>query len=529
MLPPHEEPESLQIRCPACSQRFKVGVDLRDRMVECGSCEHRFRIDDETIVRSKKFYPGERKDTRLDGFARVPHAPSHQPNIQTVQYAAEPSQASFEPPSPQRILAAIVGVAGMLVVAAVLFYGDRRGGLLDGVQFSGRLAIAAFAGVLGSVMVIYGNPRGRVKAIAVSIVFLVGLITLPFVFNKASEPLESKVPVGIAPAKEEVKLVDDRARIMGIEPLLRENARVSPGDARKAAVGVWLRGMRLSNKSKAMEYLLRATGASPSSHLYPRDDDNWLIVLSGSSLPIEEISLLAGKFASDREDTRIHSDLGVIEVKVDNNVFVEGPLDKLQDKNSPAFYDLNRRELESIDLERSMKAAKRVADAEPKIYRDDITRLLTQLVKDAGVDPVKLGDLSRALTVWAPESDTKSVAEMTVAFQKLRAEKILPSRDMVTFLTNRKATMIAPLLEEMWVADATSWEPLYGNLGPVIEPLLLKRFPDTVGSLRQSTVRLLGRVGGAKSATVLQAAQAGADTEQRVLIERALKEISTRK
>ena len=62
----------LLIRCPSCGQRFKVEEDLRERTVECGGCEHRFRINDEVIVRGKRFYPGERKDPRLNRFHRVP-------------------------------------------------------------------------------------------------------------------------------------------------------------------------------------------------------------------------------------------------------------------------------------------------------------------------------------------------------------------------------------------------------------------------------------------------------------------------
>ena len=60
----HSNPDSslLLIRCPSCGQRFKVGEDFRGRSVECGGCEHRFRIQDEVIVRGRKFYPGERSN-----------------------------------------------------------------------------------------------------------------------------------------------------------------------------------------------------------------------------------------------------------------------------------------------------------------------------------------------------------------------------------------------------------------------------------------------------------------------------------
>jgi hypothetical protein len=50
-------------------------------------------------------------------------------------------------------------------------------------------------------------------------------------------------------------------------------------------------------------------------------------------------------------------------------LFIEGPIEKLSNKQDPAFYELNKRELESIDLERAKRAVQRLAEAEPKIYR----------------------------------------------------------------------------------------------------------------------------------------------------------------
>ena len=68
MLSHPSDDSLLLIRCPTCGQRFKVGEDLRERTVECGGCESRFRINDEVIVRGRKFYPGERKDPGFNRF-----------------------------------------------------------------------------------------------------------------------------------------------------------------------------------------------------------------------------------------------------------------------------------------------------------------------------------------------------------------------------------------------------------------------------------------------------------------------------
>jgi len=531
MLPPHDEPENLQIRCPACGQRFKVGVDLRDRMVECGSCEHRFRIDDDTILRTKKFYPGERRDTRLDGFARVPHAPAMQPNIETAHYAAEPSMASFEPPSPLRTLTAVVGVVAMISVSLLLVFGASPDGALGGVTLTQRIELAGFASLVGSAMLIYGNPRGRLKAVLVSLVFAGVLLSLPFLCKGGSAPVVEVRPVERRQPEKTESVADktaELARTIGLDPLIKENDAIAGSGNGTRAVGIWLRNLRLSSKTQVNDYLIRSTGADAnSSHLYPREHEEALMVLSGLKQPLEEVAVAAGKLGHDRDSIHVHPELNVVEVLVDNDIFLEGSYEKLQDKANPAFYDLNRRELQSPSLDRVRAAIKRVADAEPKIYRDDITRQLVQLAKES--DGPMLGDVSRALGVWALPENEAAVAAVTAAFEKMWAAHIVPERDTIMFLVKRKATSIAASLDAMWMEDATGWESLYGDLGPVIEPMVLKHFQDaTSGSLRQSAARLLGRVGTAKSLPVLTAAKDTTDTELKVIVDRAIKTIQER-
>jgi len=520
MLPNHEDPDQLQIRCPACGQRFKVGSDLRDRMVECGSCEHRFRIDDETILRTKKFYPGERRDPRLDGFARVPHAPSVLPNVQTIRYAEEPAHESFEPPTPQRTMAAVVGCIGMVMAGLLLTLGASRTGALDGFELPSRLALAGFASVLGSVMLVYGNPRARKKALVLAAISSAILLSLPFIFREGSMPLGKGLPTTRSPepggATDETA---DLARQIGLDPLIQENARLVTSGSSARAVGIWFRQLRVSNKLLVRDYMIRTTGADPSSSIYQRDGDDWLMVLSGITDSIEEIAVIAGRIGHDRDATHILTKLGVIEVVVDNNFFVEGPADKLQDKSSPAFYDLNRRELDSIDLDRCRKAVKRLAEAEPKLYRDDIKRRLVQLLKEA--DAPMQGDICRALGAWSEPDDEKAVAAAVLALQKLQLKGSTPPRDTLVFLVNRKSMEVAPILDKLWAGDPTVWEQLYGELGPAIEPLILARMKEASSSVEHSAVRLLARVGGKASLPVIAAARDGADAELRVLIERA--------
>ncbi|OYV06879.1 MAG: hypothetical protein CFE26_03920, partial [Verrucomicrobiales bacterium VVV1] len=123
------------------------------------------------------------------------------------------------------------------------------------------------------------------------------------------------------------------AKTIGLDPLIQENARLAGGDGKLRAVGVWFRQLQFTNKLLVRDYMIRATGADVSSSIYPREGEDWLMVLSGVSESIEEIAIIAGKIGHDHDSTRILDKLGVIEVVVDNNLFIEGAADKMQDKS----------------------------------------------------------------------------------------------------------------------------------------------------------------------------------------------------
>ena len=136
------------------------------------------------------------------------------------------------------------------------------------------------------------------------------------------------------------------------------------------AVGLWLRGLREFHRLQVRDYIVRNSGADPSSHMYPRSGD-YLMVVTGVTEDLSALARLCERFGEVR---RTVDELRIIEVAVTNNSFQEGPLEKLTDPANPAFYELNKRELESIDLERARRAVTRLAPVEPKLYRKDIAR-----------------------------------------------------------------------------------------------------------------------------------------------------------
>lgn len=522
--------DKLSIRCPGCSQRFKVGPELMDRMVECGTCEHRFRVNDEVVVRQKRFYPGERRDRGLDQFSRIPKGRELATNFQTAHYAQEPVHAPVAGTSPLRLIFGLVAVTAVVLVLMLLAFGGKPGGMLDGAPQSKRLMLAAFTAVIAWVFLLAANPGARIRATIGALLSSGLLLSFPFLFTEGDTPKSQDsgtlVVNPVAPPKRDEPHDPTYGALkkeLGYEQVEREIERYksSPELAGKSAAGIWLRGMQGYHRLQIRDYIIRSTGADPESHIYPRTPD-YLMVVSGVGQDLSELARLCERFG---EVKRVIDDLRVIEVAVDNDSFKEGPLDKLTNRDNPSFYEMNRRELESIDLERSRNAVVRLADAEPKLYRKDIVARMLQLMKEGDV---RMQDqICRALLVWA-EPEDGSVPAVRAALAKLPPKGGEVPESMVKFLAASKDQEAIPLVDALWVADHNRWEELYGNFGPAIEDLVLSHFGKAAPSMKRSAARLLGKNGSAKSIPVLESARAGADAELSVFIERAITAIQAR-
>ena len=246
------------------------------------------------------------------------------------------------------------------------------------------------------------------------------------------------------------------------------------------------------------------------------------MVVTGITFSLQALA----EFASALGDiVEIHPELSLIEVKVRNENFVESPMKKLSNKDDPAFYELNKRELESIDLTRIERAVKRLADAEPRIYRADITRKLLDLLGD---DSVKFkDDICRALLVWTEEPGPAGDAALAEVMKRVAAERDV-SPEMISLIVKEKNPGVIPILDTLWFKNPMVWESIYGDVGPAAESTLLRRFPETEGTIRYSAVRILGRVGGIESLPVIKASADGADSELKVLFGQAEESIRSR-
>ena len=175
--------EKIQIQCTACKQKFEVTESYKGKMVECGACDHRFKVSGVAIISKKKrFYPGEKAQKNADHFAKAPVTQEAlQDNTQT-SYAPKIDAARVTPLNPVRKLCIGIGVFLLLLTIGIFVAGGKKGGFLQDIHTDKRLIIAGFITAFGVTLIMYGAKARRTKAFLFCLLLGGGLMAMPYVF-----------------------------------------------------------------------------------------------------------------------------------------------------------------------------------------------------------------------------------------------------------------------------------------------------------------------------------------------------------
>jgi hypothetical protein len=525
MLENKEDSENLNVRCPMCRQRFSVAPEFMDRTVECGGCEKQFRITEETLIHSKKVYPGEKKDTELNQFRRIPiDSVAATKDTQAINYADFNHPVQIGPASPQRVIAGISGVTIMLFGALILFVASKPQSLLGGMPLEKKLIFAGFTSLLGFIFLLYANPLARMKASICGILLATGIFTIPFYIkepaikpDKDLNKIEAIVPLPVAPDP----LQALRERFL-TQPIEKEQKLLDAKKIDKSTCGIYLTDMLPRNKLNARDYLVRETHAGISSHPYPRNDSDFLVVLTEIEMDFDQVTKIAGKLG---KVTETHPEIHVIVVNVDNKLFDAGSADKLNDKTHPLFYDLNRQELQCIELGRIQLAVERLADSDAALLRSDISIILIELLEKPGV--TFHDSIARALLKWADDPSPAADAALKI-LKTYTADNTPPPEHLVRLVANHKNPEAIPTMIAVWETNPATWDKELVKFGPAIESSVLEKITSDQSSLRHTAIKILAEVGTDLSLTELRKALNSNDTETRLLAERAIHQIESR-
>lgn len=507
-------------------------------MVECGVCENRFHIRDEVVIRVRKFYPGEKRHHGLNRFQRVSYsqpinAPMTADEIapSSPHLPTPPPVVPYQPAPPQRILAGMLGIGVMIGIGLLMLFGSDHGGPLDGMEVGRKLLLAGFTSLLGLGLLIYANPNTRGLAAGLGLLASCGLMAIPLFIREGSSSIDEAnapmVPPAVNakdnepanPQQQRITTIRERA---GLRPLEQEIERLRQENDSRFAYGLLLVGLQESNRIAVRDYMFRVTSAAPSSHIYPRNEREYLFVLTGLDLNLERLAAMASPLGTV---TDLIPELNLAVVAVNNDVFVEPPSGTLVDRAHPEFYELNLRELKSIDLQRVERAVARLADSEPRMYRVDIARRLRELMSESGVN--FHASIAKALRTWDTDIHTAALAAgMTARILHERGD-VLPT-EVAALALEKPTPELVPVLVDQWRNNTLMWEGHCVRLGSLIESAMLRELENANPSLIHSAVRVLGHVGGNAARAKLESLRESAEPELRVVVNRALERISSR-
>jgi hypothetical protein len=525
--------EQLQIRCPSCGQRFKVGNELYGRMVECGACEHRFRVTEETIIRNKKFYPKDKSPVDPVSYARLSgDGFGAAPEEVFLSYEEATANATFGPTSFGRTLAGIVGSCFMAILLLLFITSDKNSGMLQGMTNDRKIILALFISVISGGMIVYANPRARIKSGMFALMGALALLLAPIYLNQGA----GKIPIVTKPTiTEEVPekndtTLDDLREEVGCAPIEKALANSLNRDR---VVAVWLRDTRQSNSIAVFDYLRMISKADDSSQVYERKQKKcFLVVLTNSALDLKQVAVECFRLG---EVVRTVPELNLIELKVDNSKFDERPEEELSNQKHLAFYEMNLMELEGIDFRRINQAVKRLILAPPTQSRTDIIRRMNQLLSMTERDGLftsndrdeLFNNLAQAIYQWSDGKDGSPEAMMQVVTSR-HANKKEINATAIRFLVEKKQQNVVPILHEVWQKQPEKWEEIYILAGAAAESQIISSFTHSSLPIKLSAFRIAARVGTAVSLKALEAVAASdIDQETKTACQNAIRNIKS--
>ncbi len=491
----------MRIKCPECSQKFDVTENFLGKTVECGSCDHRFKVTDYHVVAEKnKFYPGEKRDASLDNFGKSSASLDAPVAFAQAHYQPGIHADVVGPPRPRRTVAAILGASILvLVIVVFLLAGGKEGNMRD-METINRFIFVAFTVLIGGGLLFFGTARNKKVGWVAGVVLCLVVLSLPMIFP--GNPTSATIIDNAEELDDETINQLDRQQSteeylfeIGYDPV----RKALVGNKPETVVGIYLRDASQNLRSKIARYLYNATDKVSRETSYDRGITglNGLILLVEQKKTIDEIALLCETFGRIEKISRDHR---VIDVTVENNKVGSLDQDKALDPDDVNFQSQNLKALTDIDPNVQIKAVIRLGNSEPKALRDDITQQMLLMLPEANKE-LKI-ELIKALRVWSQPGDGAGKLVME-AVDELHKEGAV-DKNGVEFLIQRKIDGVGVILMDLWKKNPVAWAETLKNLGEGAEILLLPILNDLDETQVVVASDILGKVGSQASIAPIQ-------------------------
>lgn len=528
--------EKIQIQCTSCNQKFEVTESYKGKMVECGACDHRFKVSGVAIISKKKrYYPGEKAQSNADNFAKSPVTQAELQENTKNNYAPKIDAARMESLSPGRKLCIGVGVFIILATIGIFATGGKKGGYLQNVEDEKRLIIAAFITLFGVILILYGSKARRVKALLFSIIIGGGLMAMPYVFPHK--------PITVETPDEDPADKKDGPNLISVKEY-RENIGFSKVDTMRAEhlkkngklgdiKAVVLRDISIQDLDIVIQYIkdtliLEDEPADYSGHRSLDQRPITLLVFKAPHIKKQQVINCLKNIGTIDDSHPATKELDLYEVTIDNSIFSEVDPAKLSDPTDRDFYKLNYKELYNIDRDRRIAAVQRIRGVNQLGLKADIISRLNNMISPADIE--LSNEVILTLTKWTqPEYNSdEHVRSFAMA---LRHKSDLPP-SILNYLIEKKVTGISDFLAAQWASSNGGFlmEKSMISAGKEGELAIIKALPNAKGSHIKSAATILEKIGStAEAESALSAAIIGADADDQKKLKAAIDAVRSRR
>ncbi len=510
--------DKIQIKCPACGQKFSVTESYIGRMVECGACDEKFKVEESTIVSHRKNYPGKKYESNPELYSRYKsNIPKQSPEVsfQKASYQ-EVSPEYAQPPRPLKTLMICIGAIFIILFIALFLIGGREEGILKNLDNSRRLILASFVTIAGSGLIISG-ARHKSKGLLLSLALGGTLIAMPFIFPEVSDaklvdrileeeslsdsvPEEEPEPSSFEARLEKYKLSTGFAKVEKTRETLKNDLKQDP-DLLKVIILHNNPEKRFQDLDPIISYLETSLTLeeAPLTYSYGREIDGVPVILITfiTPKPMQEVIELTKRFGSPKEMNDITSALKVIEIEVNRNTLISPNSEFTNNVNHPEYYTANYWELRNIDRDKQLNAAKRLQSAPVKGMQADISTALRDLIN------MNDHELSRqaiaTLYHWTrPEYKTD---QRVLEYAATIVGTELMHSSVMDYLADKEIPDAVEILAKQWSSEKGNllWENHVVRAKKRGEMAVLSVLPTLNQSHYKSAAFILSKVGTAES------------------------------
>ncbi|MFT5904891.1 MAG: hypothetical protein ACI9E1_000479 [Cryomorphaceae bacterium] len=530
--------DKIQIKCTSCGQKFPVTESYIGRMVECGACDEKFKVEGSAIVTLKKHYPGEKSESNTEVYAKSPSTePSEAQDVtfQTASYQNVSAEYA-QPTRPLKTLMICIGAIFMLLIIVIFLIGGREDGILKGLDNTKRLILTGFVALMGSSLIIAGS-RHKIKGLLLSLVLGGSLIAMPFVFPEVIEAILADKPL-VDPSL--LVSTDDDAnkntfsaqlekykRDIGFSKVEASRIALNDPDSLKVLV---LRQSKIQDLDAILTYLkyTLAINTPPNVYASGREINSQPVTLITfiTEAPMERVFEVTKKFGLPQEMDEIRTALKIIEVVVDRSSLKGQPSEFTNDTTHPNYFDANYAELRNIDRAKQLDAARRLQSANIKGRQADIVSALCELINSND------HELSRqaiaTLNYWTlPEYKTD---QRVLDYAKEVVATDFMHRSVMDYLADKDVPGSEEILAKQWAASKgyLLWENYLVRAKKRGEKAVISALPTLDQTHFKSAASILSKVGTAESIPAINAVLSRVNENDKKYFKAAIDEIKSR-